>query len=296
MKKNPFSLFDFLGYVFPGLITLYLVWYFSKSPDIYGISSLFKSSISVLSNSFRGATMSSAIEETVLITIVAYVIGHFVAYISSVTVEQFSVWVYDYPSKFLLKDIPANNFWNSNGEINLPLRAKRIWRIIISVFLLPISIGTIVFGKWFGVKAFFIKKLDPSLITMIYASKKRLGKYLGIQFSKSMDFHRVVYHYEYENQEKHSFKMDNYVALYGFLRSMTLICNCTFLWIFCNYGICSIDLSSKINFKLILLLVSLLVITYIFFMSFMKFYRRFTLESFMCLVIDTTYKSNSNGR
>lgn len=85
-------------------------------------------------------------------------------------------------------------------------------------------------------------------------------------------------------------KMDNYVALYGFLRSITFISDCATLWITVKYLIPTINISANLNFHLILIWLSCILVTNIFFMAFIKFYRRFTLESFMCLVIDTSFK------
>lgn len=95
--------------------------------------------------------------------------------------------------------------------------------------------------------------------------------------NSNMDFHRVVYHCEYERQKTHAVKMDNYVALYGFLRAVALIFNCLVL-----YLILTIDYDAFIDWKLVRLLNLMLLVSYLFFMGFMKFYRQFTLESFMC--------------
>ena len=291
MKKNPFSIYDFLGYVFPGLLTLYLIWFFvTDDKQLNGISDLTKRIIEKISVTDHHSTISLAIEETIIITVGAYISGHLVAYLSSITVEQFAIWTYDYPSKFLLNDIPSNHFWNSDGDLQLSLGWKRFWRILISIFLLPILTGTYLFGEKLQLRKFFIKKLDKSLINVIEENKNLLAKFLGIKQEDEMDFHRVIYHYEYELMSRHSQKMDNYVALYGFLRSLTLISNCTFLWILFHYGILSIGRYPDINGGLFLLLFILWIITYILFMAFMKFYRRFTLESLMCLVTDISYK------
>ena len=92
-EKNPFSIFDFLGYVFPGLVAMYfsLLFYnydFSKS--------LFINSIQLYQN-YNITTLGFLI-------ISSYVIGHIIAYLSSITVEKFSVWCYGYPSDFLITD------------------------------------------------------------------------------------------------------------------------------------------------------------------------------------------------
>lgn len=41
MKKNPFSLFDFLGYLFPGALALFLIFFISKVENIESITSLY---------------------------------------------------------------------------------------------------------------------------------------------------------------------------------------------------------------------------------------------------------------
>lgn len=86
------------------------------------------------------------------------------------------------------------------------------------------------------------------------------------------------------------FKLDNYVALYGFLRAITLIANCFTLWLCLKYILPTLKIGAEVDWHLVFLLVLCVGVTYIFFMSFMKFYRRFTLESFMCLVIDSSFK------
>lgn len=91
MKQNPFSLYDFLGYVFPGLITIYLVLFFANVPSMENAASIWNGLKSPMAN---GGTLISSLEDTFVLIISAYVVGHLVAYLSSLTVEQFSIWVY----------------------------------------------------------------------------------------------------------------------------------------------------------------------------------------------------------
>ena len=97
-----------------------------------------------------------------------------------------------------------------------------------------------------------------------------------------MDYHRVIYHYEYENSCNHRTKMDNYVALYDFLRAITLIFTGMFLFV-AGTGLFG---SNEIGLYFWIDLLVLLALSYISFMSFFEFYRRFTLEAFMCLSTD----------
>lgn len=99
MRKNPFSLYDFLGYVFPGLMAIFTICFFYETKEITGVSSLFYNLLDFVRS--LGGENRSWIEDTIILTIASYVTGHFIAYLSSLTVEQFAIWIYDYPSVFL---------------------------------------------------------------------------------------------------------------------------------------------------------------------------------------------------
>lgn len=312
MRKNPFSLYDFLGYVFPGALSIVIIYFFTKLNSVGSVSSIYADVESFLNNININGKLS-VLEETVMLTIAAYIMGHFVAYVSSITVEKFAIWTYGYPSEFLLKKIPSNNYWrvSSNSEsignqpsdnccsivrwyhIFVPRWYKSVeftWRAIIALFLFPISLCTVSLGKLLNMKSFFVKQLDDTLKSAILTSQRKLADSLGISLNGEEDFHRIVYHYEYEKQSNHVFKLDNYVALYGFLRAITFIANCFTLWLSIRFIFPTIKKGGDVDWHLVFLFILCVGVTYIFFMSFMKFYRRFTLESFMCLVIDSSFK------
>lgn len=272
-----------MGYFFPGAFALILVYFLLEhTSEIKDINSLYAN----VAEMFRFRNSEDKKEFTIEICfvfiVVSYIVGHFVAYLSSLTVEQFSNWLYGYPSTYLLCDVAPGHYWNINKNQATPLIAiKYNWRIIIAIFLLPLSLGSIFLAKGLGLRHFFIKKLDSCLIENVKNTFMLLIRKKGFEgeLKEDVDYHRVIYHYVYEYQKQHTFKLDNYVALYGFLRSITYIFNCvslyfTYLWY---------DKPSK---DLFLLCLISYIVTYIFFMSFIKFYRRFTLETFMCLVTD----------
>lgn len=304
MRQNPFSLYDFLGYVFPGAFTLILISFFANLGDIHSLSDLYvgvgdfigRPDSKEMTNSQNTTRTLFFLEETIIWTIVAYIVGHIVAYLSSLTVEKFAIWTYDYPSKFLFSEVPSMHYWNVTGDqdnlepTNWRQFVELVWRLIIGIFLFPISLCTILFGKLLCLKYFFVKQLDNTLKDAINSNMEKLADSLDINKQNDDDFHRIVYHYEYERQSTHVQKMDNYVALYGFLRAMSFIFNCSTVWIVYKYVIPTISLNFKIDWHLVLMIISCITITYIFFMAFMKFYRRFTLESLMCLVIDSSFK------
>jgi hypothetical protein len=125
------------------------------------------------------------------------------------------------------------------------------------------------------------------LIEAIESNKKMLLKYLRIkEIEDKADYHRIIYHYVYERHEHHAVKLDNYVALYGFLRSIALISSAVsdvmlYRYFFGEYAF---------TWNSLVVFIVLVFVTYIFFLAFIKFYRRFTLESYMGLVTDITYK------
>lgn len=312
MKKNPFSLFDFLGYVFPGALSIYLFYFCYSLGDINNFDNIIACAKSM---------KIPSIEDTIFLTLASYVIGHFVAYLSSLTIEQYSIWLYGYPSDFLLKDVESGRYWNIlkhsaktcsiSGNITIMddsvetrnitgnitimddsvkiIIRKYLARIIMILVVLPISICTVIFSKFFGLKYFFIKKLDRNMISTIHKKCKLLAEYLNYEFDHNeTDLHRVIHHYEYEVMKMHSIKMDNYVALYGFLRAISFIFNVVFLYILFK-SLQTVAISNDINWFIVLIICLLGVVTYVFFMGFMKFYRRYTLESFMCLIIDKSY-------
>lgn len=143
---------------------------------------------------------------------------------------------------------------------------------------------------------YYVKRLDDVMIenikkkiTLLY--KKLELKELDDIHNPDKDFFTVAYHYEYEKKGAHNRKMDNYVALYGFMRALAFISNLCFylsLMIICRNWIVISQIYS------ILWLLTLMLLTFFFFMSFMKFYRRYSLETLMCLITDEDLKENNN--
>ena len=270
IKQNPFSLYDFLGYFVPGalLIYLYLLIDFIENSTLeFGLSD------------FLSTASELKLEQFLFFVIISYALGHLINFISSITIEKYATWKYDYPSKYLL-GFEKRNYW-SKGIANL-------WRVILPILILPTTIFDIVLGDLFKFKRFYTRKLDTFLIEVIKEKgivlvnklfKNKSGNE-DVKKIRDYDFFRIFAHYTFEHSKNHQFKMINYVALYGFLRALTLITNIVF-W-FVSYSMITIE---KFDFNFwILLIIGL--ISYTFFMAFMKFYRRYTLEGFMLIAIN----------
>ena len=301
MKKNPFSLYDFLGYVFPGMLSLVL---FHSAYSILGSMNGNHVAVTskIISDYINSVTWDMGWENTVVFIIISYCVGHVIAYASSLTVEKMSIWLYGYPSAFIMGNpsffnrLRTGAYWKDFIPCNKGFAAiwKRIaevlWKLLTSFMVFPITACCTVLGYIFQVEKLYLKPIDGTLKQIIQSHTEKLMDVLGknkdeveVDFAKaSSDFHRLIYNYEYEKQAAHRIKMDNYVALYGFLRALTFISNCIFM-ADVAYMICAKISFSEMWGQLFLLM----GLTYLLFMAFMKFYRRFTMESFMCLSIDT---------
>ncbi|MBV5283810.1 MAG: hypothetical protein JZU53_15425 [Paludibacter sp.] len=274
MKQNPFSIYDILGYLTPGLFLIsnfFLIQTWKITCDQSTISSLL------------GSIPSFKFEVFVVIFIFAYSLGHLLSFASSITVEKYSIWKYGYTSKYLLK-ISRPRFRD-----HFKTFYGFFWGSMIMIIILPTVILDVILGNFSGFKIFYSQALDDNLIQLIKFKINKLANTLGITAKNKFvmgnghegDFFRLVFHYTYENSKNHQDKFINYVALYGFLRTMTLIAN-ILTW----YLVVHFILIRQLNLQSILMIIISSIISYIFFMAFMKFYRRYTLEALMVLASD----------
>lgn len=275
IKQNPFSFYDFLGYLIPGAIFLY---------GILLIVGHFDQQETPLSFVIKHLSFDKA-EIYIPFILLAYVIGHFLGFISPITVERYSLWAHGYPSKYLL-GLGYNNYFDVKDKKFLRVTI----RALVFVLLLPISVLDWLLGKKIGMYELYAKSLDPLLIAVLrkriesliddhanIANREKYGK------AGAVDFFRYVYHYAVENAPNHFPKMQNYVALYGFLRTLTLISIIMFwalLWHITtdNFFFC----------KGWWLIISFAGLAFLLFMAFVKFYRRFSLEALMAMAV--TYR------
>lgn len=292
--KNPFSIYDFLGYLFPGILAMSMIVYFSKGePDIVKF-------LNECGLEKRGQDSGSvfSLESSVVLIILSYVLGHVISYLSSVFVENFTNKVYGYPSSFLLeeddyiyKDLWKRFFITGSKSGNkfwmwIKIICRFIFKSSIFLLLLPITMPVYTFGYFLDINHFITRPLDSSLRMVIKDRIKKLYRYLQIKDGKKVeDFHRIVMHHAYINVSACQPKVNNYIALYGFMRCMAFLM-CIFFDVLFYKAMCSVDLSSEIDWKMVCILIIVFMVAYILFLAFVKFYRRNTLEDFMTLVVD----------
>ena len=134
-------------------------------------------------------------------------------------------------------------------------------------------------------KKLIAKPLDEKLINLII---KNLNKTLKIydndlkinKTDKEFDFFRIVYHHSLEKKPNHYPKIQNYVALYGFSRNITMVLN-----IFILILLWRVYTNNIFNKDIFLLFLFFSLVTYLMYLSFNKLYRKFTLESIMSTII-----------
>jgi len=275
LKQNPFSFYDFLGYLTPGSIFLYGV--LAGYAHVHANGSPYDFIVTNLS--FEKA------EIYIPFIFFAYIIGHILSFLSSVLVEKYSIWSDGYPSKYLLNISHKRYF-----DVDEPKCLRGIIRGGFALILLPILIFDVFIGRYLKFRELYAKPLDSLLISII--RKKLLALMIehgGLKVpprdakSSNTDFFRYVYHYAVENAPNHLPKMQNYVALYGFLRTLTLLSVILF-WAMV-WHVCTLNL---LLYQAILSITIPAIVSYVLYMSFVKFYRRFSLEALMALAV--TYK------
>lgn len=262
IKQNPFSLYDFLGYFIPGALLVL------ASAEVYVLLA------------HTGSLLDFGSIETYLpFTLLSYVLGHLLSFFSSVTVEKYSIWKLGYPSKYLL-GLPFPHYY----DVKKPKTARYFYRSIIAIFLLPISVFDIVLGKFLSLNELHAKSLDTTMVDILRGhvqdlfgpkkkpKKKKKGKLVN---AADMDYFRFAYHLALERAPGHFQKMQNYVALYGFLRTLC------FITVLAFWGGFFYILKSPSQSWFLLLVPSFLA--YIIYLDFNKFYRRFSLEVLMAI-------------
>jgi hypothetical protein len=105
-SQNPYSVYDLLGYLIPGLLS------------ILGTSLIFDNDFSTghLTVGFWKSINIDAfsLNHIVPLLIIAYLTGHLLSYLSAMTVEKFSIWSIGYPTEYLL-----NNLKNKQNKKSL---------------------------------------------------------------------------------------------------------------------------------------------------------------------------------
>lgn len=283
VSKNPFSLYDFLGYFVPGAFMLLAVLAEMCSDGLL---------VDLISRENLENVLKVSIVENnpillIAFFITAYIFGHFLSYLSSVTIEVFSNRLFQYPSKYLL----GVNCVGDKGVCKRLFASRTIvgtiLLVVVYVVCFPVTLPMTLFAKIECIKGYLTRALDDDLILAIEKRILSYSKSIGYEYKSSCfycDSHRLIMHFVNINIPNAMRKVDNYVALYGFLRSMSLALSLVFIIVFIS-AIRTIDFCARIEWPIIFILCVLFVAPSVAYLGYLKFYRRHTLENFMAFLV-----------
>ena len=97
MNQNPFSFYDFLGYLIPGGFFILLMYFCGLTFDLDIVIDL--------SELLRGQSQIFGILNYASIVIISYIAGHFISITSAFFIEKYMNKELGYPSKYLFKKL-----------------------------------------------------------------------------------------------------------------------------------------------------------------------------------------------
>jgi len=271
IKQNPFSFYDFLGYFVPGSLFVYLLISVSSHAAIKD-SALFK---------FVSVADLKGVELYTPLILLAYISGHFINFISAMTVEKHLNWMYGFPSKTLLGMYQDSYFLSGSDNIK-----NNSARATVAFILLPISAVDFFVNYVFGIKNLVNKELDPMMKTIIKRKAAIiLSRFAGLEAPpketiRETNYFLFIYHFALEHSVNHVPKMQNYVALFGLMRTLTFYFVILF-WV----AVWHLAYSGASILMFMVVSLSIIFVSYTFYLGFIKFYRRFTLEALMAAAV-----------
>ncbi|MFP7325645.1 hypothetical protein [Serratia marcescens] len=266
MKQNPFSFYDFLGYLIPGALFLYTL-YFGGEHYKWGLATEARGYLAKNNNSL------GELLNFLPLVILSYVIGHFLALVSSFLVEKYSNCNNGFPSQYLISD-------SGNGYFHKANSCSKIGRVMLWIAILPISLPDLITHRKFRQN----KKMDDRLRPVVFKfcldilrDKFRMDTSdMDDSTGVDGDSFRLIYHYSFENSDSHASKLQNYVALYGFTRNIAMI----FVIVFWVLIFLKLKLGIGIGY---IPIATSIILAFVFYKGFVKFYKRYTLEAMMAV-------------
>jgi hypothetical protein len=214
-KTPQLTAYDILGYLVPGLalfalIDLSIAFHFQKMPMRYEDVCLRYSTIK-----WQGA---------IPLVLLCYYVGHMISFLSSMTIERYARWRYGHPMNFLLDESGEYpRFFGTGGKCPI---WSMIFRFCTAVTIWPL---------WFwesvllvtGILRNYVRSMGPQLVATVKEALGWLREKAGITVDPSPDypaeFESLAINYTLESAPAHVYSLRNYIVLYGFIRSMTLV-------------------------------------------------------------------------
>lgn len=295
-KQHPFSLYDAIGYFIPG--SIFIVLFLLLDFDYTGNAEIIKDFLNMIENLFNACQSSiftSIIAFTVFLTI-CYTIGQLFCILSSIIIEKTHLCEHHNQLYYILLN---RDYQTTKSQTcclgNLFIFPIWIWKTLLSC----IGIKNLQQDEHLDdARMTAIKGAVEKILGPLYKTeedetkkdetKKDETKEKGFQENFFIpdrdkeprnDYFHLIYHYVVERSTHHLHKIQNYVALYGFMKN-TCMAFISFCWI--NIIFMALHYLSHINLKHFKVT---LFFTFIYsFISFLTLYgvhkykRRYTLE------------------
>ena len=288
INDKPFSIYDFIGYLIPGIFAFY------ASIFIYNYKIHETIDISIFQD-------NKLDEEKIFAVIFFYVAGHLLNFFSSMSVEKYSLWTLGYPSMYLFNKATKKGYfkgcWKIEKEHFKGSLSRSIVRCIIRfdvlMILFPVALGDFIIRKLFRLHDTYARPFEDSLLRIIEDNNSKIINefYKDNSINTEGDTFRLIYHYAIEHSSNHVSKMQNYVALYGFTRTLTFI-GCILFWEWLSLDIYKFSILGIhlffINFFTwgnILVVFLIFFFTFFLYWDFNKFYRKFSMEAYLGAVV-----------
>ncbi|KAB1442198.1 hypothetical protein [Pseudodesulfovibrio senegalensis] len=275
MEQNPFSIYDFLGYLVPGSVFTLCLSYVLVKHDLCSIPPLPEG---------EGVIWFILIGFIVF----SYTFGFALSVISAEIVERYLICRAGYPSKirFGLGRLSFFREISRNGVLQTCILAVTFITFLLPVVILDFFIGKILnFDKKYF-KEYKNEKEKNYVMDCVNKILCHINSDTPLFMQHTPNFFKYLYHFAYEQKSVHSSKLQNYVALYGFSRTLCLITSLIFnlavsMAIYKYFK--EFYVSSEEIICISLLIGGSAILSYTFFFGFAKFYRRYTDEVLMAI-------------
>lgn len=298
-SSRPFTLYDFIGYFTPGALFLLIFYYFIKTTN---------NDLLAVLQSYDYHTLTCIVS----MIIISYILGHMLNYLSSISIEKYAIWMYGKPCHFLLVGTPSlRSYFHKNkdnctkvnssllddnlkkiihyqqGKFNAKkaLWLSRAWRTVLFFVILPVSSLDCLIGRGLKLKLFYTNPASDIYANSIINKLSCLFKKLNIEFSTDIDIFKIVLTYYLNRSNVFKSRSDSCRAIYGFARTLSFVFS-VISWFYIGLSI-----FGYIPFS-VLILSLLLLSSYVFYMTFMKYYRRYAFEGFLYLLVDEEFSIN----
>lgn len=211
-KGLPFATYDLVVYLTTGFITLVAA--------IFIILPSLGADAAIVTASKQSSFIYSAIS-FIFFLLASYVLGHFIAFISSYVIERFIHSFLGYPADVYLK-LVERGVPDDRSVFTDSISSKK-WNIV-SILILIINLPAVP-GYWLiskiGAFGFYYPKIPFEICQSLKDRVEKLD--LGIKCEIGVRWIKVVEHYVSNHCPTSYARLYNYLVIFGLMRSVSLI-------------------------------------------------------------------------